>query len=505
MDNFFGQLFGGVPSGLEEYMTEEQKQAIQRNAMLTAAAALLQAGGPSTTRTSLGQALGTAMLSGQKAASEGQSSAIQSLLNKQKLDEYKQELDTKKMIKGILEGSAAPDATAVPVAGVAGATAPARAQAPAGNANAEMYRKIGNALMATSPEKAKAYFDAADKIDPRDEAVGDPFRVADATGKTVLVQRYKSGKIQPISGYAPEVKPMGQPFEAKNMSGKTVLVQQFDDGTYKSVDQYGVKSDIVMQDIGGKVIAVDKNAIKPGATYSKTLAPQVVGGGETGYYVIGGGGGGAPSAGAAPRAGGAGVAPSATAPAAGGLQPIIPGTGPKPTESQAAAVGFANRMERADSYLNALSNEGEASYMSNIAGSVPFVGGQLQRWTMNPVQQQYSQAASDWIRAKLRKESGAVIGDDEMQKEYETYFPMPGDSQQVIQQKAEARRVATQAMIAQAGKSYTPYKMSEGDIEILSKRPESTKKTPPAVGEIRGGYMFLGGDPKDQKNYRKVK
>jgi hypothetical protein len=71
--------------------------------------------------------------------------------------------------------------------------------------------------------------------------------------------------------------------------------------------------------------------------------------------------------------------------------------------------------------------------------------------------QKYDQAAQDWIRAKLRKESGAAIGKDEMVQEYNTYFPQVGDSPDKLAQKAEARRVATLGMQKSAGKAYEAY------------------------------------------------
>lgn len=61
------------------------------------------------------------------------------------------------------------------------------------------------------------------------------------------------------------------------------------------------------------------------------------------------------------------------------------------------------------------------------------------------------------IRAKLRKESGAAIGKDEMVQEYNTYFPQVGDTPEKLTQKAEARRVATIGMQKAAGKAYEPY------------------------------------------------
>jgi len=62
--DFGGLLFGGGGTGLEDYLTPEQQSGIQNQAMLQAAAALLQAGGPSPRRISLGQALGGAFQAG---------------------------------------------------------------------------------------------------------------------------------------------------------------------------------------------------------------------------------------------------------------------------------------------------------------------------------------------------------------------------------------------------------------------------------------------------------
>jgi len=65
----FGQLFGmggGTPTGLDALLNEDQRRLMGRNAALSAAAALLQAGGPSRTPTNLGQALGAALQAGQQ-------------------------------------------------------------------------------------------------------------------------------------------------------------------------------------------------------------------------------------------------------------------------------------------------------------------------------------------------------------------------------------------------------------------------------------------------------
>jgi len=57
----------------------------------------------------------------------------------------------------------------------------------------------------------------------------------------------------------------------------------------------------------------------------------------------------------------------------------------------------------------------------------------------DPEHQQYRQGAEMWIRAFLRKESGAAIGKDEFARDFVVYFPQPGDSKEVLAQKERAR------------------------------------------------------------------
>jgi hypothetical protein len=127
------------------------------------------------------------------------------------------------------------------------------------------------------------------------------------------------------------------------------------------------------------------------------------------------------------------------------------------TEGQRLAAGFAARMDAANAIIGQLEPAGGLpSVMTEVASAVPFVGNYAQRKVMSAEQQKYKQAADNWIRANLRKESGAVIGTEEMEAEYRTYFPMPGDTPEVIAQKAQARQITTEAMKRNAGPVYTP-------------------------------------------------
>lgn len=129
------------------------------------------------------------------------------------------------------------------------------------------------------------------------------------------------------------------------------------------------------------------------------------------------------------------------------------GTKGNATEGERNAAGYLMRMQEATKLLDQFEGSGSPSYGSQAAGSIPFVGSMARRAVMTPDQQQYRQAQEDWVRAKLRKESGASIASDEMDREIETYFPMPGESPQVIAQKRKSRLVANDAFRSSAGRA----------------------------------------------------
>ena len=140
------------------------------------------------------------------------------------------------------------------------------------------------------------------------------------------------------------------------------------------------------------------------------------------------------------------------------------------TSDQAKAKGFYSRMIASQGELDRLGD-----FDPTTAGET--VPAMLGNWATSKEKQQHQQAADDWIRAKLRKESGAVIGADEMQAEYDNYFPVFGDSKEVISQKARARKVAEAAMRDASGPQSVEDSGNDADIE--------------------DGYRYIGG-PKDQ-------
>ena len=155
-------------------------------------------------------------------------------------------------------------------------------------------------------------------------------------------------------------------------------------------------------------------------------------------------------------------------PRTGRMEPLmqdgkpVMGKAGKPTVEQSNAAGYAQRMVAADQILaNPKIAAAAPGVGSALVGVTPLVGDSLKNILQSSETQQYGQAAGDWIRAKLRRESGAAIGLEEEAKEFRTYFPMPGDSAAVIKQKAEARQRANQGVIQAAGKAFVQPQLPE--------------------------------------------
>lgn len=178
--DFGGLLFGMGGSGLEEYLTPAQTQGIQNQAMLQAASALLQAGGPSARPVSLGQALGGALQAGQQGYSQAQTGALQTLMARQKLEEAKRLGQYRQALAGGMvppEGSAP---TAMPQAGVQLTPQQQAIAMPAPQAvdpTEMMYQRAMRnyqiAFNAGQVEDASKFLEQANKLKPNAEVPSD--------------------------------------------------------------------------------------------------------------------------------------------------------------------------------------------------------------------------------------------------------------------------------------------------------------------------------------------
>jgi hypothetical protein len=123
----------------------------------------------------------------------------------------------------------------------------------------------------------------------------------------------------------------------------------------------------------------------------------------------------------------------------------------KKTEVQANAEQFGNRMESAEQNFAKVATEGVGlkGAAQGAVGALPLGG-----FAQSSNYQKMEQAKRQWVTALLRKESGAAIGKQEYSDYDRQFFPQPGDSAEVVAQKAHERVVAVDAMKRGAGPGY---------------------------------------------------
>jgi hypothetical protein len=465
LGNIFGGMpLGGVPTGLDALLTEDQRKLLGRNAALSAAGALLQASGRSTTPISMGQALGSALQAGQQGYQQARAGSFQDLILGQKLQEAKTAQELQTQLGNIFTKPTtplSPEQQALAAPGMQAGPTMARAELAANiqppsdaEIKAAQYQRAADLLASRGRgEEAKRYQDMARDLNPRAKVVGQPFEVTDTTGKPIMVQQFESGDIRTMQGFGP-------------------------------------KRDVVLQNLGGQTVAVNKSALTGGETFAQTMTPSEIANLKVaqGNLAVAQGGLGLRQQEFArgafdiretpeglayvPKAPGGAAMPVMTA---AGTQ--LEGAGSKPTEDQSKSAGFAFRMKQSTNIFNqpAVDKSGEpiidpktgkpvtleqaygqpGKYQA-IMRAIPSAGltTGLANVSEDVGRQQYRQAQENWVTANLRPESGAVIGVEEMEKEITKYFPQTNDAQKTIEQKARARRDTELAMTVRAGPAY---------------------------------------------------
>jgi len=190
------------------------------------------------------------------------------------------------------------------------------------------------------------------------------------------------------------------------------------------------------------------------------------------------------------------------------------------SEGERNASGFYQRMVAANSELKNLT---DAGYDPANLRDYLSTGTLLGNYSASTQGQQYHQAAMNWVRANLRKESGAAIGKDEAAQEIKNYFPQPGDSPEVITQKARSREVTEGAMRQAAGRALSntslgdalsgaslppsaPVSLSDalGGVPSRPAIPAPAPVAGPPVGAVQDGYRYKGGDPSSPTSWERL-
>lgn len=153
------------------------------------------------------------------------------------------------------------------------------------------------------------------------------------------------------------------------------------------------------------------------------------------------------------------------------------------SEAQGKANIFGTRAEAAEKILQ---THGTA-LMDPVqlgVGQIPIAG----NYMVSPEYQQADQAQRDMINAFLRRESGAVISPQEFSNAYRQYIPAPGDSKEVLAQKAANRKAQIDALLVEAGPAYAVTK-SRASAPQSSGATSSPSRQPASQPQTDGGSM----------------
>ena len=211
--NNSGEMFGGA-GAYSDLLTEEQKKRMGQSSMMAMASALLKAGGPSRTRTNLGQALGGAYEAGQGAYEKAGNSAINQMLTKQKIEEYRlqktRDADWQNRLKMAASGVGGPEQDMTPVRQqgmppIPGLMAPPPPQQPSQGGG--MFGGLSPeqiALMAQMPRKEgqTAILDNLTKRSAAANKWSQPFPVMQGS-TPVLMRQNELGTTEIVTGATP--------------------------------------------------------------------------------------------------------------------------------------------------------------------------------------------------------------------------------------------------------------------------------------------------------------
>lgn len=145
----------------------------------------------------------------------------------------------------------------------------------------------------------------------------------------------------------------------------------------------------------------------------------------------------------------------------------IPGARDPRTEAQQKAGLLSARMRELSADVVDTAPTIPTQMIASIAQGGGMTGG-LANQALTPEQQKHFNAARGWLAGVLRQDTGATIQPFEIAEYYPTFFPVPGDSPQVIEQKRKLRAVTEQAISANGGMQQQPAAQGMPDFSQMS-------------------------------------
>lgn len=170
------------------------------------------------------------------------------------------------------------------------------------------------------------------------------------------------------------------------------------------------------------------------------------------------------------------------------------------TSAQLTALGFANRVEEANSILDSFTDD-----ILNLPSWQLLAYRTAPTWAKPSWFQQMEQAEANFINAVLRKESGAAISESEFENAKAQYFAEPGNDKAVLDQKKANREMILDSLRKASGggsatETNTPSSVSgvpsdvAGAIEAALSEGWTLEKIRTELASVYGreqGYSYL--------------
>ena len=182
-------------------------------------------------------------------------------------------------------------------------------------------------------------------------------------------------------------------------------------------------------------------------------------------------------------------------PSAGTSYPKPTGQAKPASGQQRKALGFFNRGKEAGEIADQLEEK--------VAGAGMLSSLQLQyghNILQTKEQQQYRQAQRAFTEARLRKESGATIKDDEYENDAKTYFAQPGDSKELREQKRKLRHDVLRGVALEAGDALREFYGDESEDVLKNYGGPGMQGGPKKIStdaefdDLPSGTEFIGPD-----------
>jgi hypothetical protein len=265
------------------------------------------------------------------------------------------------------------------------------------------------------------------------------------------------------------------------------MVQQMKDGSIRTMEGFGPKRDVVLQNLGGRMVAIDKNKLKGNESFAMTMTPGEVASNQVargnlaiaqnqfarGNYTLQDTDQGKMYV---PTTPGAQAIP-VTGPGGAPLKSAAGGGQPSQDELQTATL--LARVSIAEQQI------GEAA-KANQGAAAPGVFNPLApRAFKSEERKQVEDAQDEFLDAALTLSTGAAYTQEQFDAAKRTYFPTALDDAQTIKDKANRRKNVIESARLRAGRA-------AGSIPAM---PESRFNQSPSAAPIPGlgtGTMDLG-------------